>query len=122
MSTRSRSVLVGGNGRQGLVARRVTVVAAAHALDHVPAGAQHEAVDARGIGDPRAPRRLQHHQQHGLHQIAGAVFVPQVAQAVKPDARREAAAQLGLGGARGVAAVRDRPHQLGVGASIGAGA
>ena len=55
-------------------------------------------------------QRLKRCDQNLLHQVLGGVFVPQVPQAVEPNARRHAAAELGFGFA--AASRADLPRQF----------
>src|SRR5688572_5955036 len=69
--------------------------ATAPPVDHdLSTGAEYEGSQPLGLADGAGTQFLQHHQQDVLYQVCRSRVVAQVSQAVEPDARREAAAQL----------------------------
>src|SRR6185295_18738928 len=86
-----------------------------HAEHGIAARPEDEARQLLGLTHPLLARGLKHGEEHRLDQVASAILVPEVAQAVEPDARRIAAAQRALRLAEARASKGDARQQRGVG-------
>ena len=75
-------------------------------------GAEHEGREFLGFAKPSGAQGLERRDQDLLRQVQCSLLFAQVTQAVKPNARRHAAAKFGLCFA--IVSQADLPHQVGV--------
>ena len=64
--------------------------------DESPAGPEHEGHEELGLAHLSRAQHLESHQERVLNEVVGRGRVPQVAEAVEANPRREPAVQLGL--------------------------